>query len=89
MMEDLEMGRAARESKGEPRRPMKGCEFEGKAAESLECHTLPAAGMLRSAQYDSFRIFHSFFLSACMRPSVCRPRHSILSMPKIEPSFQR
>jgi hypothetical protein len=29
------------------------------------------------------------FLSGCMRPSVCRCHHSILSMPKIEPSFQK
>ena len=28
-------------------------------------------------------------LSGCMRPSACRCHHSILSMAKIEPSFQR
>ena len=52
------------------------------------CHPFIFNG-LEYAQSPVFDFFHSFFLSGCMRPSVCQRHHSILSMPKIEPPFQK
>jgi hypothetical protein len=44
----------------------------------------PGSGLKAEVAHTSRR-----FLSGCMRPSVCRCHHGILSMPKIEASFQK